>query len=123
MISILTNHGKTIQHQYNFRITQGDRITIFGENNEVARLPFNALFRQGFNFGPTIQAGPFGTVTIALTSDPEDEVQNPHNDANIAWFTFYTLNPGEMKYLGGLVFTAAKLTFNSDRGRCMVCSL
>lgn len=119
----MSGRGKTIQHPYNFRITQGERITIFGNDTEQARLPFHSLFRQGFNFGPTIQAGPNGTVDVYLTNDPDDEVMDIHNDANIAWFPFYTLAANEMKYLGGLVFTAAKFHFNSNNGRCTINSL
>lgn len=127
MAIIQSNKGKTIQSLFNHRITQGERITIFGDTNETVILGFHSLFRQGFNFGPSFQAGPHGALVISLTCDPEDEamkaLNNPTVDGNIAWHILANpLLANAMQWSGMMVFTAAKIHFNV-RNRCMICSL
>lgn len=125
-ILIQTNKGKTKQNPYNHRITQGERLTVFGGANETAFLPAHSLLRPGFNFGTSFQAGPHGIVVVSLSGDPEDEAMRCVGDsameANIAWHVLASLTANEMKWTGMLVFTVARIHFNVAN-RCMICSL
>ena len=123
-ILIQSNKGKTIQHPYNFRITQGERITVYGEANDTAYLPLHSLFRQSANFGISFQSGPHGNLVISFTCDPEDQVMLAQNDpiveANIAWHVFANpLAANEIRSAEMLNFTVAKIHFNVQN-RCTI---
>lgn len=123
-ILIQSNKGKTIQHPYNNKITQQERIIVFGAIADIAYIPMHSLLKIGYNFGPTFQAGPTGTISIALTCDPEDQAILPANDSQIAWYAWQApLAANTMVTVGMLIFTVAKLTFNGADNRCMICSL
>jgi hypothetical protein len=121
--TIRTGKGKTIQHTQSPHFSSGERIVVFGNINDVARIPCNSLFRGGFSLGPTVQAGPHGSITIQMTNDPADEALLAANEYKIAWHLPASLLAGEMTALEPYVFSVMKVTFNSDRGRCTICGM
>jgi hypothetical protein len=122
-VSIITNKGVNTSESFSYRLASCERVILVADTNgDVARLSFASLFKNGFNMGPTFQAGKLGTINVKFTSEAEEDALNPANDANIAWHDWKTLNGSEMATPSPLIFTVAKITF-TVRNRLFITSL
>lgn len=112
---VSTNKGKTIKNPYGPEVASFDRVCLSAsQDGDTCRLPFHSLWRNGFNIGPTFQAGnvPGGTIKIYFTLDDEELAGDVNKDAYVNWSPWLTLQPGQMQPSQGYIFTVAKFVFD-----------